>query len=94
MKPLSWAGSALALALAIAPVLALVPGGETVHAQQRRQWKRGDTLPPEVLKGGPNVNDAAQHLRRPPSGYGWFALDGAFLLASLSSGLVLEVIEN
>ena len=36
---------------------------------------------------------AAQRLRRPPEGYGWFAVDGAFLLASLSSGLILDVAE-
>ena len=35
-----------------------------------------------------------QRLRRPPDGYGWFTLNGAFLLASLSTGLVLEVVDN
>jgi Ni/Co efflux regulator RcnB len=54
--------------------------------------RRGDYLPPEVLRAGPNIDHAAAHLRRPPAGYGWFSLNGAFVLASLSTGLVVEVV--
>jgi Ni/Co efflux regulator RcnB len=45
-----------------------------------------------VLRAGPNIDHAAAHLRRPPAGYGWFSLNGAFVLASLSTGLVVEVV--
>ena len=89
MKRLSCIATALVLALS--PAAGLVAAPAAAHAQARH-WKRGDTLPPAVLRAGPNVNDAAERLRRPPSGYGWFALDGQFLLASLSSGLILEVV--
>ena len=81
------------LALLLTPLAGVTAAPQAAEAQQRH-WKRGDVLPAPVLRAGPNVNDAAQHLRRPPAGYGWFALDGAFLLASLSTGLVLEVVEN
>jgi Ni/Co efflux regulator RcnB len=67
---------------------------EPAVAQAHRHWRRGDVLPPQVLRAGPKVDYHAQRLRRPPDGYGWFALDGAFLLASRSTGLVLEVVEN
>jgi|GEM_PF-3012307 Ni/Co efflux regulator RcnB len=84
-----------ALVIAAAPVLILAVDGRAAPAaaQARRQWRRGDTLPIETLRAGPDVNYAAQRLRRPPEGYGWFAVDGAFLLASLSSGLILDVAE-
>jgi Ni/Co efflux regulator RcnB len=80
---------ALALATAMAPLCAPAQAA----AQARRHWQRGETLPAEVLRAGPNVDYAAQRLRRPPDGFGWFSLDGVFLLASLSSGLIMDVAE-
>jgi Ni/Co efflux regulator RcnB len=83
-----------ALALASGANLALIAAAEPAFAQAQRHWRRGDVLPAAVLRAGPDVDYAAQRLRRAPQGYGWFALDGAFLLASLSTGLVLEVVDN
>jgi Ni/Co efflux regulator RcnB len=81
------------LALMFAPALGPILAPAQAVAQARRHWRSGDTLPLAVLSAGPNVDYAAQHLRRPPQGYGWFGVDGAFLLASLSNGLVVEVVE-
>ena len=92
MKPVSAVLSAVLLAAA--PLVALTAAHPPAFAQARRHWQRGDVLPASVLRAGPHVDSAAQRLRRPPEGYGWFALDGAFLLASLSTGLVLEVVDN
>jgi hypothetical protein len=91
MKPMLSIAAVLALVVAPATTALMTPA--SAMAQARRHWRSGDMLPPAVLSAGPNVDYAAQHLRRPPQGYGWFALDGAFLLASLSSGLVVEVVE-
>ncbi|HUO21274.1 MAG TPA: RcnB family protein [Caulobacteraceae bacterium] len=91
--------AALALASGGAPLCvglglsAVLCAPASAAAQARHHWQRGDVLPAEVLRAGPNVNYAAQRLRRPPDGYGWFSLDGAYLLASLSSGLVVDVAE-
>jgi hypothetical protein len=79
---------ALVLMVQAAPALAQAP-----PALAHRHWKRGDTLPAAALAAGPSVHTAPQHLRRPPNGYGWFAMDGQFVLASLSSGLILEVVD-
>ena len=79
-----------ALVLATAPVAVSLALPQAALAKARRR-RAGETLPGDVLHNGPNVNYAAQRLRRPPEGYGWFALDGVFVLASLSSGLILEV---
>lgn len=92
MKPVS--SILAAVALAIAPMAVLAWPGEPAVAQARHHWMRGETLPAPVVQAGPNVAYAAQRLRRPPDGYGWFSVDGEFLLASLSSGLILEVVDN
>jgi Ni/Co efflux regulator RcnB len=84
--------TALALALMTAPLAsALQP--QPAQAQARRTMpQRGDYLPAEVLKAGPNVDAASAHLRRPPSGYGWFSLGGVYVLASVQTGLIVEVV--
>ena len=82
------------LTFCVGPNLVMATVAAPAWAQAARHWRRGDVLPPEVLRSGPTVDYAAQRLRRPPDGYGWFTLNGAFLLASLSTGLVLEVVDN
>jgi hypothetical protein len=76
---------ALASAPAVVPVQAVA---QARHAQPQR----GDYLPPELLRAGPNVDFNAARLRRPPEGYGWFQVGTAYCLASLASGLILEVV--
>jgi Ni/Co efflux regulator RcnB len=81
-----------ALALLAAFPFGLAPAAPA-WAQARHHWSRGETLPAEVLRAGADQNYAAQRLRRPPDGYGWFAVNGQYLLASLSSGLILEAVD-
>ncbi len=90
-KGLAKTFAAIAIALTAAPLLAPQPAA----AQARRGLpQRGDYLPPDVLRSGPNVDFSAAHLRRPPEGYGWFQMGKAFVLASLSTGLIVEVVES
>jgi Ni/Co efflux regulator RcnB len=84
----------LSMAAAPAVLLALPAVARAqpqVQAKGHALPRRGDYLPADLIKAGPNVDAAAQHLRRPPSGYGWFSLAGVFVLASLSNGLIVEV---
>lgn len=84
--------AALALALSMAP-LAMTAATAPAFAQARRSMpERGDYLPADMLKAGPNVDAAAAHLRRPPAGYGWFSLAGVFVMASVQTGLIVEVV--
>jgi Ni/Co efflux regulator RcnB len=92
MKSRRSMAAAVAIALALAPIIDLALTIDAAQAQGHR-WQRGQTLPAEVLRSGPNVDYAAQRLRQPPAGYGWFSLDGQLVLASLSSGLILEVVQ-
>ncbi len=93
MKPMLRAVLALSLA-----TLSLVGGASAAPAPAPAQIKghplpqRGDYLPPDLIKAGPTVDAKAAHLRRPPSGYGWFSLAGVFVLASVSNGLIVEVV--
>ena len=82
----------LALTLTLAP-LAMAAAPLPAAAQARRsQPQRGDYLPAEMLRAGPNVDAGAAHLRRPPAGYGWFSLAGVFVMASVQTGLIVEVV--
>ncbi len=84
---------ALALALAgaaAAPMMAASAAKAQARAHALPQ--RGDYLPRDILSAGPNVDPARAHLRRPPAGYGWFSLSGVFVMASLSTGLIVEVV--
>ncbi len=88
------ARAALAFSLltgSVAGVVA-VPGVAAAQAKGHTAPKRGDYLPPDLLASGPNVDEKAAHLRRPPSGYGWFSLGGIYVLASVMTGLIVEVV--
>ena len=80
--------SSLALALAIAGPLAGAAQAQEPHALPRR----GDYLPQDVLQGGPKVDYAAARLRKPPAGYGWYQLGRAYVMASVATGLIVEVV--
>ena len=89
---MTYATRGAALALAILTLSAPLPAA----AQPREQAAphRGDHLPKDLLAAGPNVDPAAARLRRPPAGYGWFQMGKAYVMASLSSGLIVEVVEG
>ena len=70
------------LVLAAAPAL----------SQDRPLPRRGDTVPPEVMQGGPIADYASKRLRKPPAGYGWYQIGRAFVMASVATGLIVEVV--
>lgn len=75
--------SLIGLALAAAPALA-----QDTHPLPRR----GDHLPPDVQQAGPIADYAAKHLRKPPVGYGWYQIGRAYVMASVATGLIVEVV--
>jgi hypothetical protein len=89
-KGLARAFAAMAIMLAAAPVA--LPAAPASAQARRALPQRGDYLPAELLRSGPNVDYNAARLRRPPEGYGWFQLGSAFVLASLATGLIVEVV--
>lgn len=86
-------GAALAAALAVAPAVWTAAVAAPALAQDNHALpRRGDYLPPDVLQAGPRVDYAAAHLRKPPSGYGWYQLGRAYVMASVATGLIVEVV--
>jgi Ni/Co efflux regulator RcnB len=75
--------SLIGLALAAAPALA-----QETHPLPRR----GDYLPQAVQQAGPIADYAAKHLRKPPAGYGWYQIGRAYVMASVATGLIVEVV--
>jgi hypothetical protein len=55
------------------------------------RWWPGQILPPDA-PATVLADPARFHLRRAPPGYVWLLCDGDLLLASSSSGLIVEVI--
>jgi len=54
-------------------------------------WRRGAYLPPQYLSYV--VTDYERfHLRRPPYGYAWVGVGGEFLLVSMTTGLIFDVV--
>jgi Ni/Co efflux regulator RcnB len=71
------------LAAAASPTLA-----QQIHPLPRR----GDYLPQQVQQMGPIADYAAKHLRKPPAGYGWYQIGRAYVMASVATGLIVEVV--
>ncbi|HEY4029350.1 MAG TPA: RcnB family protein [Caulobacteraceae bacterium] len=71
-------------------VLAAAPG----LAQDRPTPlpRRGDYVPQEVLQAGPIADYAGKRLRKPPAGYGWYQIGRAYVMASVGTGLIVEVV--
>jgi Ni/Co efflux regulator RcnB len=74
-----------AVCLTLAPGLVLA---QDAHAIPRR----GERVPQVILNGGPIANYAALHLRKPPVGYGWYQIGHAYAMASISTGLITDVV--
>jgi Ni/Co efflux regulator RcnB len=56
-----------------------------------RGWARGQYMPPQA-RGEMIADYARYHLRRPPRGYYWYRSGEDFVLASVSTGVIFEVI--
>ncbi len=83
------ASLSLIAALVAAPLLT---GARALAQESHPLPRRGDYLPQDVLQGGPKVDYAAARLRKPPAGYGWYQLGRAYVMASVATGLIVEVV--
>jgi Ni/Co efflux regulator RcnB len=63
------------------------------YAQSRR-WARGERLPSSYRSSRYSVDYRRHNLRAPPRGYGWQRVDENYVLASLLTGLIVQVIAN
>ena len=77
---MTWAAS---LALA-APTAAI--------AQANGGLKRGDILP-EASRGQVVSDYQRWRLRRPPEGYAWYRVGGQFVMASMATGVIFDIVD-
>lgn len=69
------------------------PQGGGPHGGPEAGYARGDRLAPQYMGGGYAVHDpGARGLQQPPHGYGWFAVDGQFVLAAITTGVIASVL--
>jgi len=60
--------------------------------QPRREWHKGDRLPPEFRDRQYVIDDwRGYHLSPPPRGYQWVGVGGDHLLVQIGSGIVLRL---
>jgi Ni/Co efflux regulator RcnB len=61
-------------------------------AQATPELKRGDVLP-EAYRSQVVTDYQRWRLRRPPEGYAWYRVGAQFVLASMTTGVIFDVVE-
>jgi Ni/Co efflux regulator RcnB len=59
---------------------------------QHEEWKKGAKMRDEDWKRGEHIDYKAQHLREPPRGYEWREVDGNYVLAAVTTGVIASVV--
>jgi Ni/Co efflux regulator RcnB len=87
------AGSAL-------PVLAQERHDAPGHAEARKDqgpshhWSQGERMGPNDWNGAKPVDWRANHLSQPRPGYEWRESNGQYVLAEITTGTILSIIEH
>jgi Ni/Co efflux regulator RcnB len=83
-----------ALALTLTGSVAIAQDHPDDHHQQYvkyEEWTKGAKIRNEDWSRGEQVDWHAQHLRKPPAGYEWRQVDGNYILARPSDGVIFSV---
>ena len=56
------------------------------------EWHKGGRMDRKDWKRGERMDYRAYHLDPPPHGYEWRQIDGNYVLATISGGLILHVV--
>lgn len=94
MKPIFRNIAVSTLALALTSGVAFTQDHPDQHQQyvEHKEWKKGYHMNHDDWGRGAPVSDwQTRHLRKPPSGYEWRAIDGNYVLAN-SDGVVSTVV--
>lgn len=55
-------------------------------------WRRGGYVPRDYWARGRYIDYRYYHLRRPPRGYEWRYVDGDYVLAAVTTGLIASIV--
>jgi hypothetical protein len=91
--------------LAAAMAGSLLLGGAGVALAQPRHdhgqhngwndgWRKGGRMDHDAWNRGARVDWHAHHLRAPPRGYEWREVDGRYVLAAITTGVIADIILN
>lgn len=95
--------NAVCRVLAVSALAATLTGGVVATAQdhpdqehhqqyvRHNEWKKGAKIRNEDWGRGEQVDWHAHHLRKPPAGYEWRAVDGNWVCAN-SDGVIFSVV--
>ncbi len=87
-------------AAALASLAAMLCGG-VAFAQEHHdnhqyvrheEWKKGAHISHDDWNRGDRIDYRQYHLHAPPRGYEWREVDGNFVLAAVSTGVIASVI--
>jgi Ni/Co efflux regulator RcnB len=59
---------------------------------KHEEWKKGYHMNHDDWNRGDKVDYETYHLRKPPAGYEWRLIDGNYVLAAVSTGVVASVV--
>jgi Ni/Co efflux regulator RcnB len=86
------------LGVCCAPLVAAAQqdGRQDDHAQQQyvqhKEWKHGYHMNHDDWNRGQQVDYRTNHLQQPHSGYEWRQIDGNYVMANISTGVVSTVV--
>ena len=63
-----------------------------MHGPAHPDWRAGGHIGRDDWRRGVVVSYRDHHLRRPPRGYEWRQVDGNFVLAAVTTGLIASII--
>jgi Ni/Co efflux regulator RcnB len=66
--------------------------GPEMHKPMHPDWRKGGHIGHDDWGRGVHVDYRAHHLRTPPRGYEWREVDGNFVLAAVTTGLIASII--
>jgi Ni/Co efflux regulator RcnB len=85
--------TSLFFTIATVGIAAQASADEHDHAYVRHEeWKKGAKMRDEDWRRGEHIDYHEHHLRAPPRGYEWRAVDGNYVLAAVATGVIASVV--
>ena len=66
--------------------------GNNANNNWRNDWRVGHRMDNDDWRQGQRVDWHRRHLRAPPRGYEWREVNGRYVLAAVTTGLILSII--
>ena len=92
MRTLSITSLLFAFAVITANTQAFADEHDSHQYVHHEEWKKGAKMRDEDWKRGEHIDYREHHLRAPPRGYEWRAVDGNYVLAAVTTGVIASVV--